>query len=75
MISDLLTDIGLQISGAGQELGGAGELVQGNVGKPLARQPGRGGAPGRVHHRQVGADLVLQLCVINKTQYLRLRLV
>ena len=55
-----LTNIGLHISGTGQQLRGAGELAQRNVREPLASEPGRGVAPGRVHHGQVGADQPVQ---------------
>ena len=53
-----LTNIGLHVSGAGQQLRGAGELAQRDVSKPLTRQSGRGLAPGGVHHGKVGADLI-----------------
>ena len=50
----MLTDIGLQISGGGEQLRRAGKIVQSHVSKPLAAQPGGAPAAGQVNHGEVG---------------------
>ena len=50
----MLTDIGLQISGGGEQLRRAGKIVQSHVSKPLAAQPGGAPAAREVSHGEVG---------------------